>query len=74
MEPYQQYIEIRADKRFGQPCIKGTRISVSDILAMLASGMEIPEILEDFPELTAGQIMAALSFAANRENALRIAS
>ncbi len=74
MTDYQQYIEIRADKRFGQPCIKGTRISVADILAMLASGMDTAEILEDFPELTGVQIKAALLFAARRENALRIAS
>ncbi len=74
MEGYLQHIEIQSDKRFGQPCIKGTRISVADILAMLASGMDIPEILEDFPELHAEQVQAAILFAVHRENVLRIAS
>ena len=74
MESYQEYTEIRADKRFGQPCIKGTRIRVADILAMLPSDMSVKDILEDFPELKADQVKAALHFAANREQSMRIAS
>lgn len=71
---YQQYIEIKAEKRFGQPCIINTRITVFDILSCLASGMTTPEIIEDYPELKEIHIMAALSFAAERENSFRIAS
>lgn len=67
------YIEIRSDKRFGQPCILNTRISVSDILSLLASGMTHLEIIEDFPELKEEHIMAALAFAAEREHVLRVA-
>ncbi len=74
MVNYHNYIEINSEKRFGQPCIKGTRITVYDILAMLASGMDNSEIATDFPELTADHIKAALLFAANREHTLRIAS
>lgn len=74
MVNYNDYIEINADKRFGQPCIKGTRISVYDVLAMLASGMDNAEIIADFPELIVDHIKAALLFAANREHTLRIAS
>jgi uncharacterized protein (DUF433 family) len=74
MMSYQMYIEIKAEKRFGQPCIINTRITVFDILSCLASGMTTQEIIDDFPELTEDHIMAALSFAAEREHVLRIAS
>lgn len=72
--PKYPYIEIHSDKRFGQPCIAGTRISVHDILLWLASGMSFSEITEDYPELTEAHIRAALEFAADRESHLRIAS
>ena len=74
MGSFHDHIEILSDKRFGQPCIKGTRISVSDILSMLASGMTNQEIIADYPELSEDQIKAALQFAADRQNTLRIAS
>jgi uncharacterized protein (DUF433 family) len=60
-------ITIDSEVRFGKPCIKGTRISVSDILQWLASGMSNKEILVDYPNLTEESIFAALSFSANRE-------
>jgi uncharacterized protein (DUF433 family) len=71
---YSQYIEIVPDKRFGRPCIKGTRISVYDVLNWLANGMTKQEIMSDFPELTEDHINACLSFAADREHRLRTAS
>ncbi|HYJ37751.1 MAG TPA: DUF433 domain-containing protein [Chitinophagaceae bacterium] len=74
MQSHHSLIEISAEKRFGQPCIKGTRISVYDILSMLASGMSHREIIEDFPELNEESIKAALLFAADKEHSLRIAS
>lgn len=67
-------IEISSGKHFGQPCISGTRISVYDVLSMLATGMSHSEIIEDFPELTEESIIAVLQFAANKEHNLRIAS
>ena len=67
MDNFIQYISINPDIRFGKPCIKDTRIAVVDILQWLASGMSIPEILEDFPSLKEEHIRAALAFAANRE-------
>ncbi len=66
-------IEINNDVRFGKPIIKGTRISVSDILSMLANGLSTQEIIEDFPQLNLEQIRACLEFAANRERMLAIA-
>ena len=71
---YQQYITIDRGIRFGKPCIKGTRISVTDILEWLASGMTVEDILEDFPELNREHVFAALSYAADRNRKTRIAS
>jgi len=71
---YRNYIEIRADKRFGKPCIKGTRISVYDVLNWLANGMTKEEILYDFEELDESMINACLAFAADKEHKIKIAS
>lgn len=68
MKDYRQIITIEPGKRGGKPCIRGMRITVNDILGWLASGMTIQEILEDFDELVAEDIYAALSYAADREN------
>lgn len=68
MEEYKNIITIEAGKRGGKPCIRGMRITVSDVLSWLASGMSVDEIIADFPELTRRDIMAVLSFAADREN------
>jgi uncharacterized protein (DUF433 family) len=67
MNELLSYILIDPDIRSGKPCIKGTRITVGDILQWLASGMSVPEILNDFPLLHEEYIRAALAFAANRE-------
>jgi uncharacterized protein (DUF433 family) len=68
MIDYKQIITLEPEKRGGKPCIRGMRITVSDILGWLASGMTIQEILSDFDELTEEDIYAALSYAADREN------
>jgi len=70
---YTDIITIQAGKRSGKPCIRGMRITVSDVLEYLASGMSEPEILRDFPELTHADISACLSFAADREKRLCLA-
>ncbi|MCY7351633.1 MAG: DUF433 domain-containing protein [Cytophagaceae bacterium] len=67
MIDYRKIITIEPGKRGGKPCIRGMRITVGDILGWLASGMSSEEIIEDFPELTRDDILAALSFAAARE-------
>ena len=66
MENYREYIEINSQKRFGKPCLIGSRIAVYDILQWLASGMTKNEILEDYPELNSEMINACLFFAADR--------
>ena len=74
MVEYQQYIAIDPEVRFGKPCIKGTRISVYDVLSWLASDMSIEDIVMDYPEITAIHVKACLAFAADREHKTRIAS
>ena len=60
-------ITINPAVRSGKPVINGTRITVSDILEYLASGMSADEIIADFPDLTHEDILATLAFAAQRE-------
>ena len=71
---YTDIITIESGKRSGKPCIRGMRITVSDVLEYLASGMTEAEILADFPELTTKDIRACLAFAADREKRLSIAA
>ena len=59
MKHYIDIITIDPQVRFGKPCIRGMRISVSDILGWLASGMTEMDILHDYPELTEEDIKAA---------------
>ena len=67
---WEERITITPGVRGGKPCIRGTRITVYDILEYLAGGMTEAEILADFPSLTRGDIGAALAFAAARERRL----
>jgi uncharacterized protein (DUF433 family) len=64
---YQDIITIEPGIRGGRPCIRGMRVTVYDVLEYLASGMTQQEILADFPYLTKEDILACLSFAAQRE-------
>lgn len=63
-------IVIDSAVRGGQPLIRGTRITVADILEYLAGGMTVEEILHDFPDLHDVDVRAALRFAADRERRL----
>jgi uncharacterized protein (DUF433 family) len=70
---YKQFIEVDPEIRFGKPVIKGTRITVYDVLQWLASGMTHDEIISDFPQLNEKQILACLAYAANRERVIKVA-
>jgi len=72
MENWQKHFTINPEIRSGKPCIKGTRLTVADVLSFLASGMSIEEIIVDFPQLDKEKILAVLSFAANRESITKI--
>lgn len=69
---YKEYIGINPTIRFGKPCIIGTRISVYDVLAWLASGMTYEEILTDFPQLKRDHILACLAYAADKERKVKV--
>jgi uncharacterized protein (DUF433 family) len=64
---YTHSITIEPGKRSGQPCIRGLRITVRDVLEHLAGGMSVADILADFPDLPVDDIRARLAFAADRE-------
>jgi uncharacterized protein (DUF433 family) len=69
---YRERIIIDPLVRSGKACVKGTRIAVSDVLDYLGGGMSIAEVLDDFPDLTPGDIQACLSFAADRERRVMV--
>ena len=63
---YTTLITVEPGKRSGQPCIRGMRITVRDVLEYLAGGMTVEVLLADFPELTAEDVRACFAFAAGR--------
>jgi uncharacterized protein (DUF433 family) len=71
---YDGIITIEAGKRGARPCIRGMRITVYDVLSYLAAGMTEAEILGDFPYLTHEDILACLSYAAEREHRTLVVS
>lgn len=66
-----EHISIDPEIRFGKPCVKGTRITVYDVLGYFANGMSEAEILEDFPQLSQEAVRACLSFAADKGNQVK---
>jgi uncharacterized protein (DUF433 family) len=65
---YEGIITLEPGKRGGQPCIRGMRMTVYDVLSYLAAGMTEEDLLKDFPYLTREDILACLSYAAEREH------
>lgn len=61
-------ITIDPAQMHGRPCIRGLRITVGDVLAMLAGGMSRDDILKDYPYLESADIDAVLDFAAKQAN------
>ena len=67
---WQERISVNPAVRSGKPCVKGTRITVYDVLEYLAGGMSEDQVLGDFPDLTRDDIRACPGFAAARERRL----
>lgn len=63
-------IVIDPEIRFGKPCVRGTRITVGEVLGFLAEGGIETELIADFPQLTHEDVLACLGFAAERERRL----
>ena len=74
MESYSEIITINSNVRSGKPCVRNLRITVSDVLGYLASGMTIADILNDFPQLNDADIRACLSYAADSEKHVKFAT
>ncbi len=70
---YRDRIEIDPEIRFGKPVVKGTRISVADILGHMAAGDDTDDILSVFNQLVREDVLACLAHAADRERMTRIA-
>ena len=64
MNPLLERISIDPNVCFGKPCIRGTRIWVSLILDLLASGTGIDELLAEYPQLTVDDVRAAIAYGA----------
>jgi len=67
---YRERRVVDPEIRFGKPTVRGTRLTVGDVLGYLAGGMSEDEILADFPQLAREDIRACLAFAAERERKL----
>ena len=65
---YRDIITKESGRGGGKPAIRGLRITVEDILKMLASGMSFSEIIADYPDLREDDIKASLLFASEREH------
>lgn len=71
---YREYLVRDPNIRFGRTTIKGTRISVEDVLGWLAAGESIDSVLKEWDHLTENQIRACLAFASDREGIRQLAS
>ena len=59
-------ITINSKQCSGQPCIRGMRIRVVDVLDLLGNGLSFSEIREEFPELTEDDIKACVKYASSK--------
>jgi uncharacterized protein (DUF433 family) len=69
---WHKFITFEPSKRSGQPCIRGMRITVYDVLEYVAGGMSVDEVLDDFPELTRDDIRACFAFSADVGRRIRV--
>lgn len=67
---HRDRIVLDPEVRFGKPIVRGTRITVGDVLSYMAAGMTEAQILADFPQLVPDDLRACLAFAAERERRL----
>jgi uncharacterized protein (DUF433 family) len=68
---YKKYIEADPNFRFGKPVLRGTRITVYDVLQWLASGITHKQIMKDFPQIDKDQIAACEAYAKNQAETVK---
>ena len=61
-------ITINPAIRFGKPCVRGTRLTVGDVLGTLAAGSSEAALLEDFPQLTHEDVLVCMAFVADAKS------
>ncbi|MCA8949885.1 MAG: DUF433 domain-containing protein [Planctomycetes bacterium] len=71
MQPLEG-ISVDPAVRFGKACVRGTRLTVGEVLEFLASGRSEQELLADFPQLTHDDVLACFAWAAARERRIQI--
>jgi uncharacterized protein (DUF433 family) len=71
MHPLER-ISIDPAVRFGKACVRGTRLSVGEVLEFLASGRPEQELLSDFPQISHDDVLACLAYAAARERRIQV--
>jgi uncharacterized protein (DUF433 family) len=59
-------ITVNPEQCGGRPCVRGMRIRVSDVLDLLASGLNLEQVLEELPDLEPEDVAACLRFASRR--------
>jgi len=64
-------ISIDPNVRFGKACVRGTRITVGEILEFLSSGRTEQELRSDFPQLTHEDVLGCFAWAALREQRIK---
>lgn len=64
MNPLLRRVSIDPEVCFGKPCIRGTRIWISLILDLLSNGMDIKEIILEYPQLSKEDVQAAIAYGA----------
>jgi uncharacterized protein (DUF433 family) len=62
---YKEKICISPDIMLGKPVIRGTRITVEFIIKNMSEGMEIDDIISEYPPVQKGDIMACLAYSAD---------
>ncbi|MBF0418919.1 MAG: DUF433 domain-containing protein [Magnetococcales bacterium] len=61
-------ITVNSEQCGGRPCVRGMRIRVTDVLDLLANGLDTDQILQELPDLEAEDVSACLRFASQRLN------
>jgi uncharacterized protein (DUF433 family) len=57
-------ITLEPGKRGGRPCVRGIRITVTDVLELLAAGLSTEQVLQQMPDLEPDDVRACLAYAA----------
>ena len=61
-------ITVNYEQCGGRPCVRGMRIRVTDVLDLLANGLDVSQVLEELPDLETEDVSACLRFASRRLN------